>query len=62
MRNLFVSRKSAARPLGRRALKRRLMPSQRQQRRIIEGLKADAAKEIREGLERRLEEEPPLPS
>ncbi len=61
MSNPFVSRKSAARPLGRRAIKRRLRPSPRQQRRIIAGLKADAAQQIRKGLEQRISEEPTPP-
>ena len=56
--NPFVGRKAASRSLGRRALKRRLTPSRRQQTRIIAGLKADAAAHIREGLDKRLAEEP----
>ena len=58
MSNLFIRRKSATRPLGRRALKRRLMPSARQKQRIITSLKADAGRQIRKGLEQRLDEEP----
>lgn len=56
MSNQFVRRKQATRPLGRRALKRRLTPSPRQQQRIITSLKDDAARRIRKGLEQRLDE------
>ena len=59
MSNLFVGRKAAARPLGRRARKRQLMPSARQKDRIVARLKDDASREIRKGLEQRLAEEPP---
>lgn len=58
MRNQFIGRKAAARPLGRRALKRQLMPSARQKTRIVAQLKDDAARAIRKGLEQRLAEEP----
>ncbi len=58
MSNQFVGRKAAARPLGRRALKRQIMPSARQKARIIAQLKDDAARKVRKGLEQRLAEEP----
>jgi hypothetical protein len=58
MSNQFINCKAAARPLGRRALKRQLMPSPRQKARIVAQLKDDAAREVRKGLEQRLAEEP----
>lgn len=58
MSNSFIRRKSAIHPLGRRALKRRLMPSARQKQRIITNLKADAGRQIRKSLEQRLNEQP----
>lgn len=54
--NRFIIRKKSARPIGRRALRRRLSPSRRQQHRIIGRLKDDAARQIRKGLEQRLAE------
>ncbi len=60
MANQFVRRKAAARPLGRRALKRRLAPSPKQSARIIAQLKADAARRVREGLDQRLADETPV--
>ncbi len=63
MSNQFVGRKAGARPLGRRALKRQIMPSARQKARIIAQLKDDAARKVRKGLEQRLgEESSPEPS
>lgn len=59
MSNRFISRKTAVQPLGRRALMRRLRPSARQKRRIVDTLKDDAAALIRKGLDQRLAEEPP---
>lgn len=58
MSNRFIGRKSAARPLGRRALMRRLRPSARQKRRIIGTLKDEANALIRKGLDQRLAESP----
>lgn len=59
MSNQFINRKAAARPLGRRALKRQIMPSARQKARIVAQLKDDAGRQIRKSLEQRLTEEPP---
>ncbi len=60
MANQFVRRKAAARPLGRRALKRRLAPSPKQSARIIARLKAESGRRIREGLDQKLAEESPV--
>ena len=58
MSNQFINRKAAARPLGRRALKRQIMPSARQKARIVARLKNDANRQIHKSLEQRLAEEP----
>ena len=59
MSNQFVARKQAVRPLGRRALMRRLRPTARQKRRIVDTLKDEAATLIRKGLDERLAAESP---
>jgi len=56
MSNRFIARKQSVQPLGRRALMRRLRPSARQKRRIVNTLKGEAAALIRKGLEERLAE------
>ena len=56
MPNRFIARKQAVQPLGRRALMRRLRPSVRQKRRIVDTLKDEAAALIRKGLNERLAE------
>lgn len=53
MSNLFMRRKIAARPMGHRALRRRAMPSPRQQQRALHNLKDIASRRIRRSLQER---------
>lgn len=53
MPNRFMRRKIAARPMGHRALRRRAMPSPRQQQRALHNLKDTATRRIRRSLQER---------
>lgn len=59
MPNPFVRRKSFARPLTARALRRRMAPSARQKGRMVTDLQRKAHQAITEDLDRRVAEQAP---